>query len=688
MVEHEDLVIFQSLCRSLLSKLQAIGISIAVLDQLSLLLERCHISQAANLLLCLAETSKSQKLHVLASSDLRQKLYEVNHAITNYLQVEMTLDQMRRKFYILKEMSSISVDDSINAMQHHGQCHYFNTLPDDDEDMTDLIIKLNNAKLPEHAALAIKRDLNRLRKLPPSSSDAAVLRGYMEYVSELPWSPSEEDSDLHEIKITDVKNQLDADHFGIDTVKNRILEYMSILKIKKDAKPPILCFVGPPGVGKTTLGISIAKVMQRKFHRISLGGVRDEAEIRGHRRTYVGALPGLLLHGMRQCNVQNPVMLLDEIDKIATNSNQGDPAAALLEVLDPAQNATFSDHFIGIPYDLSKVTFIATANSLDTIPRPLLDRMEVIELDGYTFNEKMHIAQSHLIPKQISAHGLLDVGGIDIPKETALCIAERYTRESGVRNFERLIASVCRSKCKEYADLMEAGKQNEFIRKVNVEDLENILGPEPFANELIENDELPGIVSGLAYAGSGNGGVMMIEANAMPGSGQLKLTGSLGDVIKESAQLAVSWTKSNAYHLKLTKSSKEDVFKDIDIHIHLPCGAVPKDGPSAGIAITTCLISLLAGQCVSKTIAMTGEITLRGQVRPVGGIKEKVISAHRAGIRKVLLPIGNRRDVLQSIPQEIQKEMSFVYCKSMWEVADSVFERKQVQFEPRYLSSL
>ncbi|KAI8059945.1 ATP-dependent protease La [Gilbertella persicaria] len=655
--------------------MRAIGVSPSVLDQFRRRLERCHVSHAANLLLCVTDVSKQDKLRVLEIADMKERLYQVNQTIRDYLQTikitasksdnDMLFDQIRRKFYLLQERASIY------------------RLTEDDEETIDLVIKLNHAKLPEHAAIAIKRDLNRLRKLPPSSSDAAVIKTYIEYVSELPWSTTRHE-DMQELHISSVKHQLDADHFGMDTVKNRILEYLSILKIKQDATPPILCFVGPPGVGKTTLGISIARALQRKFHRISLGGVRDEAEIRGHRRTYVGALPGLLIHGMRQCGVQNPVMLLDEIDKLVTNSNQGDPAAALLEVLDPAQNATFNDHFINIPYDLSQVVFIATANSLDTIPRPLLDRMEVIQLDGYTFHEKLHISQAHLVPKQIKAHGLSDVGGIELSKEVLLHIAERYTRESGVRQLERLIASVCRYKCKEYADLMEARKLDQFSKTIHVHQLEHILGVEPYENEVLDAEEIPGIINGLAYAGSGNGGVMTIEANCMPGTGQLKLTGSLGDIIKESAQLAVSWIKSNAYELKLTNLPKQDILKDVDLHIHMPSGAIPKDGPSAGITMTTCLVSLLSGHYVPKTTAMTGEITLRGQVRPVGGIKEKVISAHRAGVKKILLPIANRRDVIHDVPIEVQKEIQFVYCKSMWDVIEAAFDQIHTFFEPKY----
>ncbi|KAL7335941.1 hypothetical protein PS15p_201346 [Mucor circinelloides] len=695
-IQSEETLIFNSLCQMYISKLRLIGVSCHVLDQFNQLLAKSQVSHAANLLLYLTDSSLGDKLRTLEAVDVKQRLHQVQHAVSSYLQTintstiknkgdEMIFDHLRRKFYILQELHSIDINDAAADNATSASDSHFEVCSEDDDEIVDLVHKLNANNLPSHAVVAVRRDLNRLRKLPSSSADSAILRTYLEYISDLPWSMK--DTPQCELNLNCVRDQLDADHFGIDQVKKRILEYLSVLKVKKDATPPIICFVGPPGVGKTTLGKSIASALDRKFHRMALGGVRDEAEIRGHRRTYVGAMPGLLIHGMRQCKVQNPVFLLDEIDKLVTNSNQGDPAAALLEVLDPAQNASFTDHFINIPYDLSQVLFIATANSLDTIPRPLLDRMEVIQLDGYTFNEKLHIATTHLIPKQIEAHGMSFLG-LQIPEKVVLHLAEKYTRESGVRGLERLIANICRYKCREYADLEESNKADQFDRMVYVHDLEAILGAEPFENDEVEAEEIPGVITGLAYSGSGNGGIMMIEANYMPGAGRLKLTGSLGDVIKESAQLAVSWVKANAFALKLTSSPKQDVFQDIDLHIHMPSGAVPKDGPSAGITMVTCLVSLLSGNCVPNTTAMTGEVTLRGQVRPVGGIKEKVVSAHRAGIKKILLPVANRRDVVKDIPAEVKQEMTFVYCKSMWDVIESAFDQSNVRFEPRFTSSL
>ncbi|KAI9279386.1 ATP-dependent protease La [Sporodiniella umbellata] len=562
--------------------------------------------------------------------------------------------------------------------------YHFEVNMEDDEDLVKLINKLNDANLPKHAVQAIDRDLNRLRKLSPSSSDSGILRSYIECIGSLPWSVSHKEK---KINVSFAKAQLDSDHFGIEQVKRRIVEYISVLKLNSGANPPIICLSGPPGVGKTTLAKSIAAALERKFLRISLGGVRDEAEIRGHRRTYVGALPGLFINGMRQCGVKNPVILLDEIDKMVQGTHQGNPAAALLEVLDPAQNSAFKDHFLNLAYDLSQVIFISTANTIEAIPPPLLDRMEVIQLSGYTLDEKIHIAKAHLIPKQINRHGLSLVG-LKIPDPSILYICEKHTRESGVRELQRKIASLCRYKCREYVDLDESKKKAQFNRVINVEDIEKILGKPIFERDINSVIHTPGMVNGLAYSGSGNGEIMVIEASTMPGLGSIKLTGSLGKVIQESAHLAVSWIKANAYNLKLTKSPKDNILKDLDLHIHMPSGAVPKDGPSAGISLTVCVLSLLSGKCVPETIAMTGEITLRGQIRPVGGIREKVISAHQAGVQKVIIPAGNRRDVQSDIPANISNSMTFVYCKNIWDVVDAAFNYRFLEISPQISSNL
>ncbi|KAF7732526.1 hypothetical protein EC973_003273 [Apophysomyces ossiformis] len=686
---------FRTLFYEFGTKMRDIGVPDIVLGQFNKLIDKYPISNVANLLLCLTESTFAEKLHVLAITDFKERLEEINLIVSRHLQVlkmskdiqrniEAKLDKKRRDFY-LRQQKFNAIHPHIGlatpSLLAENSETLFTPTNEDDDDLVALMEQLNRAGLPAHAYTIVQRDVSRLRKLSSSSPESSLLHTYLEWVAGLPWQKKTPDM----VDIAAARRQLDADHFGLDQVKRRILEYLSVIKVKRDMSPPILCFVGPPGVGKTTLGRSIASALQRKFHRIALGGVRDEAEIRGHRRTYVGALPGLLIQGMRKCGVTNPVFLLDEIDKIVQGTHHGDPAAALLEVLDPAQNGSFTDHFLNIPFDLSKVLFIATANSLEAIPGPLMDRMEIVMLAGYTFDEKLNIARSHLVPKQVNAHGLTD---LIVPDEVILHVAEHYTRESGVRNLDRNIASICRYKCREYADLEEGGKLHQFKRTVQLADVPNILGMEPFENEVVESEDVAGVVTGLAYSQSGNGGILLIEANEMPGRGQLKLTGSLGDVIKESAQIAVSWVKANAFALKLTQSPKEELFRDTDLHIHMPNGAVPKDGPSAGITMVTCIISLLSGHTVPRTTAMTGEITLRGKVRPVGGIKEKVISAHRAGVTRVVLPAGNRRDVLQDVPESVKKSISFVYCKSIWDVVEACFDHQQLGWEPRYASHL
>ncbi|KAG0166898.1 hypothetical protein DFQ28_006938 [Apophysomyces sp. BC1034] len=686
---------FRTLFYEFGTKMREIGIPDIVLGQFNKLIDKYPTSNVANLLLCLTESTFSEKLHVLAITDFKERLEEINLIVSRHLQVlkmskdiqrniEAKLDKKRRDFY-LRQQKFNAIHPHIGlatpSLLTENSETLFTPTNEDDDDLVSLMEQLNRAGLPPHAYTSVQRDVSRLRKLSSSSPESSLLHTYLEWVAAVPWAKRTPDM----VDISAARRQLDADHFGLDQVKRRILEYLSVIKVKRDMSPPILCFVGPPGVGKTTLGRSIASALQRKFHRIALGGVRDEAEIRGHRRTYVGALPGLLIQGMRKCGVTNPVFLLDEIDKIVQGTHQGDPAAALLEVLDPAQNGAFTDHFLNVPFDLSKVLFIATANSLESIPGPLMDRMEIVMLSGYTFDEKLNIARSHLVPKQVNAHGLTD---LVVPDKVILHVAEHYTRESGVRNLDRNIASICRFKCHEYADLEETGKLSQFKKLVQLEDIPSILGMEPFENEVVESEDVAGVVTGLAYSQSGNGGILLIEANEMPGRGQLKLTGSLGDVIKESAQIAVSWVKANAFALKLTQSPKEELFRDSDLHIHMPNGAVPKDGPSAGITMVTCIISLLSGYTIPRTTAMTGEITLRGKIRPVGGIKEKVISAHRAGVTRIVLPAGNRRDVLQDVPESVKNSMSFVYCKSIWDVVEACFDHQQLGWEPRYASHM
>ncbi|HYG69157.1 MAG TPA: endopeptidase La, partial [Anaeromyxobacteraceae bacterium] len=453
---------------------------------------------------------------------------------------------------------------------------------------------------------------------------------------------------------------MEADHYGLEKVKKRILEYLAVRKLKGDMKGPILCFVGPPGVGKTSLGQSIARSLGRKFTRLSLGGVRDEAEIRGHRRTYVGALPGRIIQSMKKAGTINPVMMLDEIDKLGADF-RGDPSAALLEVLDPEQNSTFSDHYLDIAYDLSKVMFIATANLLDPIPGPLKDRMEILELPGYTFEEKVHIAINHLIPKQLKEHGLAK-DQIQIDDRALAQVIVGYTREAGVRNLERRLADICRGIAVEVA----SGKTEK--RTVTLEDVAEFLGPEKFYNEVAERTEVSGVATGLAWTAAG-GDILFIEATKMTGKGSLTLTGQLGDVMKESAQAALSYLRSKAEQLGLAPNFLEKT----DIHIHFPAGAIPKDGPSAGVTILTALVSLLTGIRVRSDVAMTGEITLRGLVLPVGGVKEKVLAAHRAGIRRVIIPARCEKDLVD-VPEQARKELDFVFAAHMDEVLAAALE--------------
>ncbi|TVY71433.1 Peroxisomal Lon protease-like protein [Lachnellula suecica] len=562
-------------------------------------------------------------------------------------------------------------------------------------EMEELKKKLEAAKMTPEAAKVADRELKRLKKMSPAQAEYQVTRNYLENIAEIPWSATTDDH-LGVETLPRARKQFDDDHYGLGKVKKRLLEYLAVLKLKQSInddvnaqvtkaeeekalekvenlkskrmvdKSPILLLVGPPGVGKTSLAKSVATALGRKFHRISLGGVRDEAEIRGHRRTYVAAMPGLIVQGLKKVGVSNPVFLLDEIDKVGTSNFHGDPSAAMLEVLDPEQNHTFSDHYLNIPLDLSKVLFIATANILDTIPPPLLDRMETINLSGYTTLEKRHIALQHLIPKQIRTNGLGD-GQVEFNQEVVSKIIESYTRESGVRNLEREIGSVCRAKAVEYAEAKDSGHAEKYRPQLSVQDIEDILGIEKYDEEIAEKTSRPGIVTGLvAYSSGGNGSILFIEVADMPGSGSVQLTGKLGDVLKESVEVALSWVKAHAYELGLTHNPSENIMKKRSIHVHCPSGAIPKDGPSAGMAHTIALISLFSGKAVPPTMAMTGEISLRGRVTAVGGIKEKLIGALRAGVKTVLLPAQNRKDA-RDLPQEVKDGLEIIHVRHIWE---------------------
>ncbi len=527
--------------------------------------------------------------------------------------------------------------------------------------------KIEEAKLPPEAEKEAKRELGRMEKLSAASPEYSVIRTYLEWMTILPWNKTSASA----IDIAKAKTTLDEDHYDLEKVKNRILEYLSVKKLGDERatqqegakiREPILCFVGPPGVGKTSLGQSIARALDRKFMRQSLGGLHDEAEIRGHRRTYIGALPGRIIQALKRVETKDPVIMLDEVDKVGADW-RGDPSSALLEVLDPEQNKDFRDNYLDVPFDLSKVMFITTANQLDTIPAPLLDRMEVLHLPGYTEHEKLNIAKKYLVPKEIKANAL-KTEEIVIEDETVAAIIKDFTREAGVRNLEREIANVCRKVAKAVAE----GKPTPIT--VKAVDLHDYLGnPKYFAETAVMIDR-PGVVTGLAWTPTG-GDILFIEATMMPGTKQLTLTGQLGDVMKESAQAALSYVRSQTEAFGINK----DFFEKTDIHIHVPAGAIPKDGPSAGVTMTTAIVSMLTGRLAKHDLAMTGEITLRGKVMPIGGVKEKVLAAKRAGIKTIILPEKNKND-LDDVPEDLRKEMEFIFVDTIDQVIKAALKEK------------
>jgi ATP-dependent Lon protease len=526
---------------------------------------------------------------------------------------------------------------------------------DESSDLDSFEEKIKASGMLEETAKVARKQLERLRQMAPSSAEYTVQRTYLEWLVELPWSKATTDT----LELDQARKVLDADHYDLQKVKKRVLEYLAVRKLAPSKKGPILCLVGPPGVGKTSLGKSVARSLSREFIRASLGGVRDEAEIRGHRRTYIGALPGRIIQGMRRVGTRNPVFMLDEIDKLGADF-RGDPAAALLEVLDPEQNNAFSDHYLEVNFDLSAVIFIATANTLETIPPALLDRMEVLEIPGYTRDEKLEIAKRHLVPKQIAEHGL-DERQISFDEESLTVIIEQYTREAGVRNLEREVANVIRGVAVKVAEDLP------YQPKLDPAQIADFLGPQKFFSEVAERTEVPGVATGLAWMPTG-GDILFIEASQMPGKGSLILTGHLGDVMKESARAALSWVRTHVEEFNLNPD-----FEKLDVHLHVPAGAVSKDGPSAGVAMIVALASLFTGRRVRGDVAMTGEITLRGSVLPVGGIKEKVLAAHRAGIRRVILPDRNRKDMVD-IPESVRKDLELVFVKRIQEALELTLE--------------
>ncbi|MHB8790278.1 MAG: endopeptidase La [Desulfobulbaceae bacterium] len=616
---------------------------------------------SSDLMMIINNIEEPGRLADLVGSNLRLKVSESQRILETINPVErlrLVAELLNKELEVSTVQAKIQ-SDAKQEMTKSQRDYYLREqlhalkkeLGDDDgfsQEMDELRRKIKKKKLPKHAKKETRKQLKRLEMMHPDASEATIVRTYIDWILDLPWNDSSKD-------LLDLKTAaavLDEDHYGLDRVKERILEFLAVRKLNTATKGPILCFVGPPGVGKTSLGQAIAKAMGRQFHRMSLGGMRDEAEIRGHRRTYIGALPGRILQGLKTVQTNNPVFMMDEIDKIGSDY-RGDPSSALLEVLDPEQNSTFSDHYLNMPFDLSKVMFITTANMSDTIPSPLLDRMEVIRLSGYTLEEKVVIARKYLLPRQIKENGL-KTSQIRLDDKVVEHIITHYTHEAGVRNLERELGKICRKLARKIA---EGGKGPYSITSNT---LDKYLGPPKVIPES-EMDTLlqPGLVVGLAWTEVG-GELLHIETNIMPGKGKLILTGQLGEVMKESAQAALSYCRSRSKQLGVA----ENYFDGIDIHIHVPAGAIPKDGPSAGITMATALYSAIVGQSVKKGLAMTGEVTLRGRVLPIGGLKEKALAALRAGITKVIIPFENQKDLVE-IPEELRKKITFYPVKDM-----------------------
>jgi ATP-dependent Lon protease len=596
------------------------------------------VEEAQDLLASLDVRARLEKLIAILTREI--ELLELGHKIQSQVQTELNKNQ--REYYLRQQLKAIQKELGEGDQRS--------------SEIEDIERKILEAKMPEEARKVADKELERLKMIPPESAEHTVVRTYLDWLTSVPWSVSSTDN----LDIKHARQVLDEDHYDLEKVKERILEFLAVRKLKQDTKGPILCFVGPPGTGKTSLGRSIARALGRKFVRLSLGGIRDEAEIRGHRRTYIGSLPGRIIQGVRNAGTRNPLFILDEVDKLGADF-RGDPASALLEVLDPEQNNTFSDHYLDVPFDLSAVLFITTANILDTIPAPLRDRMEVLELPGYTEEEKLQIVERHLVPKQLHENGLESLK-IEFPPETMAEVIHSYTREAGLRNLEREIARVCRKIAR---SITEGEPPPE---RITLESLDKYLGAPKFFSEVAEGGQEPGVATGLAWTPNG-GDILFIESTRMSGQKGLTLTGSLGDVMKESAQAALSYVRSRAERLNIPP----DFFEKSDIHVHIPAGGIPKDGPSAGVTVAASLASLLSGHPVRSDVAMTGEITLRGKVLPVGGIKEKVLAARRAGIKTVILPRRNERD-LEDIPAEVRNEMKFIFVDTVDEVLKAVLQ--------------
>ncbi len=590
----------------------------------------------------------------------RRGMLEVNHKIDGAVREEM--GRAEREHVLRRKLKAI--EKELSSLRGEPE--------DDGKNGADALTKtLEALPLPPETRTQVTKELRRLAQMPAQGSEVSVSRTWLQWVADLPWGKLTPD----DLDVTRARAVLDKDHRGLEKVKKRVTEYLAVRSLKNDMKGPILCLVGPPGVGKTSLGQSIARAMGRKFVRVSLGGVRDEAEIRGHRRTYVGALPGRIIQALKRAGTQNPVVMLDEIDKLSV-ANQGDPQAALLEVLDPEQNNSFADHYLEVPFDLSKVLFIATANTLETVPSPLRDRMEILEIPSYTTDEKVEIARTHLLPKQQEAHGLAGVP-FTIGDAALQRVVTGYTREAGVRGLEKKLAEICRNVAVEQVAGTLVSGPDQAVRVVSEGELEAILGPDIFVPEAMDRTGLPGVATGLAWTPVG-GVVLFIEATQMPGKGQLILSGQLGEVMRESAMAAMSYVKAHAAQLGLPP----EPLAGKDVHVHFPAGGTPKDGPSAGVTIFTALVSLLTDTRVRGDVAMTGEATLRGKVLPVGGIKEKVLAAHRLGIRRVILPIRCKPDLID-VPESVKRELEFVFADTMEDVLEAALEKSPIVRAPK-----
>jgi ATP-dependent Lon protease len=616
-------------------------------------------SALAHVIAVALRIKSEEKQELLEERDVARRLRRLSEILARELevvalgskiqsQVQSELDRSQREYFLRQQLKAIQAE-----------------LGEADEaaaEAAELREQLEALHLPEEARKQADRELGRLERLPPAAAEHGVIRTYLEWIAALPWDTMSEDN----LDLGHAKEVLDEDHYDIEAVKDRIIEFLAVRKLKPDARGSILCFVGPPGVGKTSLGRSVARALERKFERISVGGVRDEAEIRGHRRTYIGAMPGTIIRALRDAGSRNPLFMIDEIDKMGADY-RGDPASAMLEVLDPEQNALFRDHYLDLPFDLSAAMFITTANTLDTIPGPLRDRMEVIQLAGYTEEEKLQIAKRYLVPRQIERNGLRK-SWITISDAALRAIIGDYTREAGVRNLEREIGTVCRKIARQVAEHGRNGRVSISEKRAR-----ELLGKRKFFTEARRRTALPGVATGLAWTPAG-GDVLFIEATAMPGSGKLTLTGQLGDVMKESAQAALSYVRSHV--TDVVDDLPEDWFATHDIHLHVPAGAIPKDGPSAGITLATALASLLSGRPVHADVAMTGEITLTGQVLPIGGLKEKALAAQRNGIKCVIAPTLNEQDA-DDIPEHLRRDLEFLFVAEIGQVLDRALEPRR-----------